>query len=117
MTKDMIRKDIKVEWFLARERYRRWDEEVLWLKREAASVIYDFEHRRRSWTKSAQEAKDINRLGLWGYCNRQAHLWNNLREDAVQRTYHMLEHSTGDRNLAICIRAMKDYGPGGTAGN
>ncbi|KAG8795060.1 hypothetical protein FRC12_018356 [Ceratobasidium sp. 428] len=28
---------IRVEWFRGRERYKRWEEEVFWLEREAAS--------------------------------------------------------------------------------
>ncbi|KAF8595268.1 hypothetical protein BDV93DRAFT_564544 [Ceratobasidium sp. AG-I] len=90
-TEQQYQENIKVEWFLACERYKRWDVEILWLKREATSVIFDFEHRRCSWAARAEDAQRSNRLGLWAYCNWQAHLWSNLREDTVQRTLPMLE--------------------------
>ncbi|KDN33781.1 hypothetical protein RSAG8_13130, partial [Rhizoctonia solani AG-8 WAC10335] len=36
---------IHVEWFRGRERFRRWREEVLWLRRELASTLFDYHHR------------------------------------------------------------------------
>ncbi|KDN33011.1 hypothetical protein RSAG8_13900, partial [Rhizoctonia solani AG-8 WAC10335] len=36
---------ICVEWFRGHERFRRWREEVLWLRRELASTLFDYHHR------------------------------------------------------------------------
>lgn len=48
---------LRVQWFHARERYKRWDEEEHWLQREAASTILDFEHRRQTWLEKTQDFK------------------------------------------------------------
>ncbi|KAF8604847.1 hypothetical protein BDV93DRAFT_418974, partial [Ceratobasidium sp. AG-I] len=72
---EQYQENIKVEWFLARERYRRWDEEILWLKREVASTVLTFKHHQRNWNRRADEAFQRTKLGYWSYCNRQARLW------------------------------------------
>lgn len=78
---------------MARERYRRWDEEILWLKREVASTVLTFEHHQRNWSQRAAEAFERSRLGYWGYCNRQARLWCALRDDAAHRGCDVLKVS------------------------
>ncbi|KAG8712521.1 hypothetical protein FRC08_014466 [Ceratobasidium sp. 394] len=40
---------LKVEWFRGREQYCRWKEEVCWLQREAALVVFSFDARAKGW--------------------------------------------------------------------
>ncbi|KAF8602474.1 hypothetical protein BDV93DRAFT_509241 [Ceratobasidium sp. AG-I] len=53
---EQYQENIKVEWFLARECYWQWDEEILWLKREVASTVFTFKHHQRNWSRRADEA-------------------------------------------------------------
>lgn len=70
---------LRIQWFRARERYRRWDEELHWLQREASSTILDFEHRRKTWLSRAE---DSERQGWKAYAARQASMWRLLLKEA-----------------------------------
>ncbi|KAF8595260.1 hypothetical protein BDV93DRAFT_515123 [Ceratobasidium sp. AG-I] len=100
--------DIKVEWFLARERYRQWDEEILWLNQEVASTVLTFKHHQRNWNRRADEAFQRTKLGYWSYCNRKARLWRTLRVDTAGRGRQMLEYVVDRRNLDICLRVIRE---------
>lgn len=73
---------VRVEWFRARERSRRWNEEVDWLNREVASVVLDFETRRTTWCSLQMQATTP---GVAAYCARHSDLWARMRDDARTR--------------------------------
>lgn len=73
---------IRVEWFRARERSRRWAEEVHWLQREIATVVMDFHARSTDWT---ERKGTLTTAGLRCYAARQAAHWGAMRDDARKR--------------------------------
>lgn len=75
----------RVEWFRARERFRRWDEEVMILRREMGTVLFDFEHRRKTWTDRSQGNHAQFHAGYQSYCVKQAELWLSLHRDALEK--------------------------------
>ncbi|KAF8598254.1 hypothetical protein BDV93DRAFT_561517 [Ceratobasidium sp. AG-I] len=79
---------IRVEWFRARERYKRWQEEVEWLQREFATTILDFECRAQIWLKLSEEHTGSGRSA---YARRQARVWFALRDDAYDRGSEILK--------------------------
>lgn len=79
---------IRVEWFRSRERALRWEEEVMWLEREAATVIVDFEYRACQWGSWTSHPH----LNLpTAYAQRQQAVWHGLYKDATQRLRPLLE--------------------------
>ncbi|QRV99059.1 hypothetical protein RhiJN_27078 [Ceratobasidium sp. AG-Ba] len=64
---------IRVEWFRARERMNRWQEEIHWLEREAASTILYYHHRKMTWLRQANESTEASRSS---YSYRQAAVWD-----------------------------------------
>ncbi|KAF8603735.1 hypothetical protein BDV93DRAFT_556113 [Ceratobasidium sp. AG-I] len=96
----------RVEWFRGRERFRRWQEEELILRREMATVVFDFEHRRQQWIgRSVTSHADYN-AGYKSYCLKQADLWLSLRQDAFSRVQQSLQL---EPNIALCTRAIKVF--------
>lgn len=72
---------IRVEWFCARERSRRWAEEVQWLQREAATVVLDFKARAAGW----KELQFAATHGASAYASKQSALWSELSNEAAMR--------------------------------
>jgi hypothetical protein len=79
---------IRVQWFRARERYARWQEEVEWLQREAASTVLDFAHRRDIWLSKA----DTSELPGWAaFCHRQSAVWETMLRAAHGKLHTLLQ--------------------------
>ncbi|QRV91950.1 hypothetical protein RhiJN_19968 [Ceratobasidium sp. AG-Ba] len=93
----------RVEWFRGRERYKRWEEEALWLRREIASVILDFDRRAQVWNARASSDAGKRSMGYRAYSIRQRDAWTSLRQDALDRAKHML---TARPSMAICDRVI-----------
>ncbi|KDN41824.1 hypothetical protein RSAG8_07195, partial [Rhizoctonia solani AG-8 WAC10335] len=121
---------IRVEWFRGRERYRRWREEELWLRRELASTLYSFQHMQESWkdlsTNDCAKANPGYRSycirqsdmyqgllhcakanpGYRSYCIRQSDMYQGLLRSGFRRGVSFLQ----DRpDIKICARAFKDF--------
>lgn len=78
---------ICVKWFQSRERALQWEEEVLWLEREAATVISDFEHRAKtcqSWNPAVEQDIPL------AFARRQEAVWRSFHEDAANRLLPLL---------------------------
>jgi hypothetical protein len=70
---------LRIEWFKSRERFKRWEEEVFWLQREATSVILSFHAQGSCWLAKAHETPGQD----WqAYCKRQHSVWNKLATHA-----------------------------------
>lgn len=93
----------KVEWFRGRERYLRWEEEDMWIRREMATVVLDFDHRSQWWCDLSTSQHARFNLGYESYCKRQANLWAELRDDAFDRCRSYLEVSTSLVISLICL--------------
>jgi hypothetical protein len=66
---------LRVEWFRARERYCRWNEEIHWLQREAASVVLTFRSHKLEWLSRAH----VSKQHAWrAYCFRKSEMWQEL---------------------------------------
>jgi hypothetical protein len=79
---------LRVEWFKSRERYKRWEEETLWLQRETASVILTFHARSLFWQSKVHEDSSPD----WqAYCRRQQGIWTNIRKNAFANGAHILK--------------------------
>lgn len=87
-----------MEWFRSRERFRRWEEEEMILRREMATVIFDFEYRRNQWEQRARGSPAKDGLGYQAYCCKQAALWLELRIDAFNRVKSRLMVSSSNRD-------------------
>jgi hypothetical protein len=84
-------KATRVEWFRGRERYLRWQEEEMWLRRELSSVIFDFQARSDEW-KGRSESDDARfNAGYKAYCLRQRDIWISMRQDIFSRGQHILQ--------------------------
>ncbi|EUC59034.1 hypothetical protein RSOL_293350 [Rhizoctonia solani AG-3 Rhs1AP] len=77
---------IRVEWFRGRERFHRWQEEVVWLRREIASTLLDYRARSDEWLARAESNYSFVNSGYRAYCHRQADIWNELLEDMFHRS-------------------------------
>jgi hypothetical protein len=89
---------IQVEWFRARERSRRWNEEVHWLRREAATVVLDFSQRSLIWKGRLRLPVSPGRVA---YAHRQMAMWYKLSRDAHSRLRHILQVRVHMRLLFI----------------
>ncbi|QRV88403.1 hypothetical protein RhiJN_16421 [Ceratobasidium sp. AG-Ba] len=95
----------RVEWFRGRERYRRWQEEVLWLEREAASIVLDFQSRSEYWERLSHSNHAGVNAGYQSYCVRQRDVWFTMRQDAKNRLHELLKE--GDKNnIVLCQRVL-----------
>ncbi|KAG8755687.1 hypothetical protein FRC11_005876, partial [Ceratobasidium sp. 423] len=99
-----INEGIRVEWFRGRERYRRWREEVLWLRREIASTLFDYKHQSDEWSARASSDYATQNPGYHAYCIRQADTYHGLLADGFRRSQDAL---TASPPMAICTRAIK----------
>ena len=75
----------RVEWFRGRERYRRWEEEEMILRREMATVLFDFEYRCKSWMDRSTVPSAKFNSGYVSYCLKQAELWRSMRKGAFKQ--------------------------------
>lgn len=79
---------IRVEWFRSREWALRWEEEVLWLQREAATVISDFDYRARKWQSwNPPKEQEISKA----FAKRQAAVWDSLYLSAAKQLHPVLK--------------------------
>lgn len=60
------------------------------LRREMASVAFDFDHRKCNWIKRADSIHAEFNPGYKSYCLRQARLWEHLCADAYSRVKNIL---------------------------
>ncbi|KAF8593013.1 hypothetical protein BDV93DRAFT_590844 [Ceratobasidium sp. AG-I] len=91
---------IRVEWFRSRERSRRWEEEVQWLQREAATIIVDYTARSDLWGHRGKNGIP----GARAYCHKQAAVWVDLRADAFRLLTRPL--NAGKMNCPLAQRAL-----------
>ncbi|KAG8679299.1 hypothetical protein FRC08_017066, partial [Ceratobasidium sp. 394] len=72
---------LRVEWFQSRERYRRWNEEIHWLQREAASLVLHFNCLANRWKVKA----DTSQNPAWcAYGLKQHALFSALQHNAYK---------------------------------
>ncbi|EUC61585.1 hypothetical protein RSOL_400650 [Rhizoctonia solani AG-3 Rhs1AP] len=76
---------IRVEWFRGRERFRRWQEEVLWLRRELASTLFSFAHSKDTWSKLSQSAYAGVHPGYRSYSRRQSDVYHGLLVSGLRK--------------------------------
>ncbi|KAF8593318.1 hypothetical protein BDV93DRAFT_516660 [Ceratobasidium sp. AG-I] len=80
----------RIEWFRGRERYLRWEEEHMWIRREMATIIFDFDYRRKRWDGYSTSKHAFFNAGYKAYCHRQSLHWRRLRDDAFTRCLSIL---------------------------
>ncbi|KAG8750822.1 hypothetical protein FRC11_010018 [Ceratobasidium sp. 423] len=79
---------LRVQWFRARARMERWQEEVLWLQCEAASLIHDFLHRSRTWECIAE---DSAAQGWKSYAFSQSDVWHEMAKRTLAHVKPILQ--------------------------
>ncbi|KAG8682023.1 hypothetical protein FRC11_000358, partial [Ceratobasidium sp. 423] len=82
---------ICVEWFRGRERYRRWREEELWLRRELASTLFTFKSMADAWQARSQGEHSKWLPGYRSYCIRQRDVFHGLLESGFLRCSSVLK--------------------------
>ncbi|CAE6457347.1 unnamed protein product [Rhizoctonia solani] len=98
---------LRVQWFRGRARFQRWQEEVHWLQREAASIILDFRSRSEMW---AERSRMTQHNGWKCYGLRQSRFWSNLAKNAYGRLIKPVKDgSTVSYTQAICQRVVDIY--------
>ncbi|KDN41570.1 hypothetical protein RSAG8_07371, partial [Rhizoctonia solani AG-8 WAC10335] len=96
---------VRVQWFRARARFERWQEEVYWLQHEAASMVLDFQQRSHTW---AEHSKASSNAGWRCYSSRQADLWSSLSKDAYTRlTQPICDGKATPLTKPICQRVSE----------
>ena len=76
-----------MNWLRAKARFERWDEEIKIVKTEMGCTIRDYENRRITWEKRADESR--KRGDLWRghicYALQQMDMWFEFEEDAAMK--------------------------------
>ncbi|KAG8680437.1 hypothetical protein FRC09_018235, partial [Ceratobasidium sp. 395] len=96
---------LRVEWFKGRERYLRWEEEIQWTTREAASVILAFDSRAKDWLDKAGAHASA---GWRAYCLRQSRNFQRLRNRSLHELHEVLKSHDGLTD-SLCERALDLY--------
>ncbi|KAG8731041.1 hypothetical protein FRC11_005277 [Ceratobasidium sp. 423] len=102
---DEYNEAIRVEWFRGRERYRRWEEEVLWLRREIASTLFSYNSYSIEWMRRLESDYADLHNGYKAYCLRQSDLYLGLMISGYKRAEHVLKVLPP---MAICQRAIAE---------
>lgn len=55
------------------------------LRREMATVLFDFEYRRQTWIERSELSTPPFNSGYVSYCLKQVDLWRSLRQDVFDR--------------------------------
>ncbi|CAE6415368.1 unnamed protein product [Rhizoctonia solani] len=95
---------LRVEWFRARERYLRWEEEIQWLQRESASLILSFNAKALQWASRSYES---HHKGWRAYCRRQYATREAMTRDACTELQTILTNATGPGSK-LCHRACEE---------
>lgn len=66
------------------------------LRREMATVIFDFEYRRGQWEHRSKGSHAQGSKGYRAYCFKQEALWKELRIDAYNRVKDRLPVGDSD---------------------
>ncbi|KAG8763025.1 hypothetical protein FRC11_006400 [Ceratobasidium sp. 423] len=103
--KEAEEEEYNEEWFRGRERYRRWEEEVLWLRREIASTLFSYYAHSDEWMSRSQSNYAELNEGYKSYCLRQSDLYLGLMISGYQRVEHVLKASPP---MPICERAVSE---------
>ncbi|KAG8744966.1 hypothetical protein FRC12_014689 [Ceratobasidium sp. 428] len=72
---------LKTEWFRSRERYRRWEEQLVLLKREMTMAIRTFRTREDVWKWRGESGSATP--GMRGYAIRQSRFFGELARRAL----------------------------------
>ncbi|KAG8779018.1 hypothetical protein FRC12_024685 [Ceratobasidium sp. 428] len=75
-------KALKTEWFRSRERYKRWEEQLVLLKREMVMTIRSFRMREGMWKLKASSTDSTP--GMRGYALRQSAFYREHALRALQ---------------------------------
>ncbi|KAG8686308.1 hypothetical protein FRC08_012573 [Ceratobasidium sp. 394] len=67
---------LRTEWFRSRERYKRWWEQLVLLKREMTMAIRTFRKREEVWRWKAQAARSTP--GMRGFALKQGRFYGEL---------------------------------------
>jgi hypothetical protein len=73
---------LRTEWFRSRERYKRWEEHLVLLKREMVMTTRTFRKRQEVWSWKA--SAHCPRPGMRVYALRQSRFYRELAERALQ---------------------------------
>ncbi|KAG8727729.1 hypothetical protein FRC11_012588, partial [Ceratobasidium sp. 423] len=96
---------IRVEWFRGRERYRRWEEEVLWLRQEISSVLFSYHSYSKEWLVRSESSYADLLDGYKAYCLRQRDLYLGLMITGYKQAEAALKASP---SMPICDRAIAE---------
>jgi hypothetical protein len=92
---------MRVEWFRGRERFRRYQEEVLLLRREIASTLLYYHAQSNSWKKLAESEGQGRQDGYKSYCLCQSDVFAGLAVDGYMRCIQPLNVSSSTLSGAI----------------
>ncbi|KAG9098113.1 hypothetical protein FS749_004659 [Ceratobasidium sp. UAMH 11750] len=98
---------MKVEWFRGKARYERWEEEVMILRREMASVVLSFNHEAENWIQRQATVEATFAPGYRAFCTQQATMWQSLRDDSIRQFRDALQESAGLNKT--CKRAADNF--------
>ncbi|KAG9093886.1 hypothetical protein FS749_013571 [Ceratobasidium sp. UAMH 11750] len=94
---------MKVEWFRGQARYQRWEEEVMILRREMASVLFSFHAEEEKWAERERTMEASFDRSYQSFCCQEMDMWRGLRRDAASKFRpFILGHETQD---PTCRRA------------
>ncbi|CAE6373497.1 unnamed protein product [Rhizoctonia solani] len=83
---------LRTEWFRSRERYKRWEEQLILLKREMVMGIRSFLKYREIWTWKA--AQPNTTLGMQAYARARAEWFKDLAVAMYKSSQKSLEDNT-----------------------
>jgi hypothetical protein len=79
---DFTSSALRTEWFRSRERYKRWEEQLVLLKREMTMTIRTFRKRQEVWDWKASTRCPTPGMRVYGL--RQSRFYGELAERASQ---------------------------------
>ncbi|KAG9075734.1 hypothetical protein FS749_012572 [Ceratobasidium sp. UAMH 11750] len=98
---------MRVEWFRGRARYQRWEEEVLILRREMASVLFSFHAEEEKWAQRQRTVEASFDRGYQSFCCQEIGMWRDLREDATDKFRPFIQ--TDESPNPTCTRASESF--------
>ncbi|KAG8715273.1 hypothetical protein FRC08_010769 [Ceratobasidium sp. 394] len=87
---------MKVEWFRARERFKRWEEELKLLKREMVMSYRGFKTREEIWMFKAETAaaSTSSVAGMAEYARARGHFFRQLADGVLQVCLSHMQDNT-----------------------
>ncbi|KAG9097601.1 hypothetical protein FS749_005932 [Ceratobasidium sp. UAMH 11750] len=82
---------MRVEWFRGKARYERWEEEVMILRREMASVLFSFHEEVQYWALRMTTLEASFDAGFTSFCGQQLAMWQGLHKDAASKFQPFLQ--------------------------